>query len=222
MKVTTDGCLFGAIVAKKSVNSKSLADVLDIGTGTGLLSLMLAQQNRDCHIDALEIDDHAFWQAKDNIAISPWKDRIQVIKADVKEFEFAKKYDFIFSNPPFYENELASTDEKRNQAHHGSALVFEDLCKIIKSNLKTDGMFSLLLPFKREKNIEHILNQNQLFIHEKILVRQSTKHDHFRIIISGGLIETDDRQNSEISICDDERNYTTEFTELLREYYLHL
>lgn len=220
MKVTTDACLFGAMIASKSFKEKS--EVLDIGGGTGLLSLMYAQKHEDSFVDVIEIDPDSFEQATENIALSEWKDRIQVILADANGYKFSKKYDLIFSNPPFYENEIESSDLKKNMAHHGSGLLIEDLCVLIKNNLKADGTFFLLLAFKREKHVEKALLKNHLFVHEKIQVKQSVKHDYFRTIISGGLIAAESIDITELPICDDVMNYSTEFIDLLKDYYLKL
>ncbi len=220
MKVTTDGCLFGALIASNSLKEKS--DVLDIGGGTGLLSLMFAQKHNDSIIDVIEIDANASEQAKENIRLSDWNDRIQLIHADANGYVFSKNYDLIFSNPPFYETEIESSDHKKNIAHHSSGLLIADLCVLIKNNLKADGTFFLLLAFKREKHVEKALKENQLFMHEKIRVRQSTKHAYFRMIISGGHSGSVSVKESEISICNNQMQYTEEFIALLKDYYLNL
>ena len=114
MKVCTDSCLFGAWVAK-NIQNITLEKVLDIGAGTGLLSLMLAQQ-KDCNIDAIEIDQNASEQAKENIQSTHWKNNIKIINQSLLEFKSDYEYDFIFSNPPFFEDDLLSDDNKKNQA----------------------------------------------------------------------------------------------------------
>ncbi len=107
MKVTTDSCLFGSWIADKIEKEDSaISNCLDIGTGTGLLSLMVAQKNAGIKIEAIEIDNDASSQAKENIASSPFSENINVIHADVKEYVLENKYDIIISNPPFYEKEL--------------------------------------------------------------------------------------------------------------------
>jgi len=122
MKVTTDSCVFGAWVAGDMAREeRKITTALDIGSGTGLLSLMIAQKN-DLDIDAVEIDKEASLQSQENIAASPWKDRIQVENEDARQFRGVSKYDCIVSNPPFYENELTSERKTKNIAHHSEEL----------------------------------------------------------------------------------------------------
>lgn len=234
MKVTTDGCLFGAWTAKESgvgrlkfgESNKNFQNknVLDIGTGTGLLSLMIAQCNPGVTIDAVEIDHDAYEQAKENSAGSPWADKINVIHSDIKEFQSLQQYDIIVSNPPFYENELKSDSRKKNKAHHDETLLLDDLLTIIKQNLKPKGRFYLLLPYKRNNEIESVVAKNNLVITNKTLVKQSTQHSYFRILLSGTHSENKKENliTNEIAIRNNEEKYTPEFIDLLKEYYLHL
>jgi tRNA1Val (adenine37-N6)-methyltransferase len=220
MKVTTDACLFGAWVAQqlKDAGSKK---VLDIGTGTGLLSLMIAQKNSSLDIHAIEIDKEAAGQAKENVANSPWKNAITIINTDIKEYNTGK-YDCIVSNPPFYENELRSGDAKKNIAHHGGDLTLNSLFAVTKKQLTVEGNFLFLLPYKRKEEIEKLLAASSLFIHETVFVRQSTQHDRFRIMLAGGLTKAKEVKTNEISIWNDKQQYTLTFVDLLREYYLYL
>jgi len=221
MKVTTDACLFGAWLVNEIENEK-LKNVLDIGTGTGLLSLMYAQKNSSAIIDAMEIDEETYEQAKENAATSTFAERIQVLHSDVKFFTFIKKYDVIISNPPFYEKEIRSGNEKKNVAHHQSGLLLSELQDIIKGNLSPAGTFYLLLPFKRNKEIMKILLNHDLFVSKIIFVRQSTKHNYFRLMIEGKLKQRDQGGTciEEISIWNEQQQYTNEFKELLKDYYL--
>jgi tRNA1Val (adenine37-N6)-methyltransferase len=223
MKVTTDACLFGAWVAKQVKGEKSdLRNVLDAGTGTALLSLMYAQENLRAAIDAIEIDDEAVGQAKENVEASPFTKRIHVLHGDIKTFEFKKKYDLIISNPPFYENELRSGNTKKNIAHHHEGLLLEELLTIIKETISGTGIFSLLLPYKRNKEIKNLLQD--FHIRQLCFIRQTIDHDYFRIMLAGTLkneIETETIID-EISIRNDQQQYTEEFIELLKDYYLGL
>lgn len=224
MKVTTDACLFGAWVAEEARSQKSgVGNSLDIGTGTGLLSLMLAQKNPEVEIIGVEIDEEAGKQAKENINASPWKDRIDMLEDDVKGYNFPEKFDLIFCNPPFYENELKSQTDRKNIAHHSENLTLKELLHIIKTNLKADGNFFLLLPYKRNDEIKKLFKDHQLHISKILLIRQSIKHDYFRIFIKGNLIAAEKEiEFDEMSIWDEYQQYTNEFIRLLKDYYLHL
>lgn len=222
MKVTTDACLFGAWVAGDLQQNKNSKTLLDIGTGTGLLSLMIVQGNPQLLIDAIEIDAAAAKQAEENITASEWKDRVTLFHQDIKKMPTGKKYDLIISNPPFYENELQSENAQRNIAHHSNNLSLNELLKIIKINLRPDGSFYLLLPFKRNNEIENLLKENELFILKKLVVRQSIQHDYFRIMIKGSLNKIFAPEEKEISIKNNNQEYTEEFTRLLKDYYLYL
>jgi len=227
MKVTTDSCLFGAWVAEE-VRSKTpiaigseVRSILDIGSGTGLLSLMLAQKNNS-HIYAIEIDDDAFRQASENIAASPWKERINIFHGDIKDFSPPAKYDIIISNPPFYENEWQSANSNRNTAHHSSKLLMEDLLNIISAILKPGGRFYLLLPYKRHEEIMELLSQKKISVTQKILVRQSGEHGFFRLMTEGGFEKSANTITSEIAIKNKNNEYSEEFTTLLKDYYLYM
>jgi tRNA1Val (adenine37-N6)-methyltransferase len=224
MKVTTDACLFGAWVAEEARSRESgVRSSLDIGTGTGLLALMLAQKNFETNILAIEIDKDAAEQAANNIDSSLWKDQVDILEANVKEFSFPQKFDLIISNPPFYEKELRSDTDKKNIAHHSENLTLKELLNIIKNNLNQDGNFFLLLPYKRNDEIKRLFKDHELHVSKMILVRQSVKHDYFRIFVKGNLnAEQKETEFYEISIWDEQQQYTNEFVRLLKDYYLHL
>ena len=151
MKVSTDSCLFGAWVASIQENPKN---VLDIGGGTGLLTLMLAQKS-NALFDCVEIENECFEQLKDNINDSKWKNQCAIYNEDIREFTPEKKYDLIISNPPFYENQLNSTSSKINLARHHSGLLLSDLFDIAQNLLTEEGKFFLLLPaFRRSECID--------------------------------------------------------------------
>ena len=224
MKVTTDACLFGAWVANedKSKNSE-VKSVLDIGAGTGVLSLMYAQKNPVANIDAIEIDERAYAQAKENIAASPFAERITIVHDDAKKLTSSKKYDSIISNVPFYEKEIRSNDPMKNVAHHNSGLLLEELLGLIKDNLLPLGNFYLLLPFKRNEEIKKILLKQDLFVSKIVFVKPSTRHSYIRMMVAGTLEKNRaETLIEEISICDDQQQYKEEFRELLKDYYLYL
>jgi tRNA1Val (adenine37-N6)-methyltransferase len=221
MKVCTDACIFGAWIAKKAYSSGfPIADCLDIGTGTGLLSLMFAQKNPYTKVDALEIEANAHAQANENISHSGWNDRISAFNLDARNFVSEKKYDLIISNPPFYENELSSAEKNKNIAKHDEGLTLKDLITIIKNNLSVTGYFAILLPYHRLKYFEGLAKENNFFLQEKLLIRQTSMHNFFRGILFFSNTKTE-QQTTQLTIkIDDE--YTKEFIELLKDYYLTL
>jgi tRNA1Val (adenine37-N6)-methyltransferase len=221
MKVTTDSCFFGAWAAEAIKNEHwQIKNVLDIGAGTGLLSLMIIQKN-SLEIDAVEIDSGAAQQANDNIEASPWKDRIHVFNEDILSFQPGKKYDCIISNPPFYENELASQTQKKNIAHHSVQLTIAQVLKIIKLYLNEDGLFFLMYPFKRREEIEKLFQANGVHVMDSVILSQSTKHAPFRIIVKGSN-KTSTGRTGAISIWNEHQQYTPAFIDLLKDYYLYL
>ncbi len=218
MKVCTDACLFGATVANKKLKIKNC---LDIGTGTGLLSLLLAQKNNDVFIDAVEIDTDAALQAAENITASPWASRIDVINTDILHFKPSKQYDCIISNPPFYENDLKSADTAVNKARHNDSLNLVQLLNIAADMLTDDGVFAVLLPYLRvDFFIAEAMNSGW-HLKKQILVKQTFKHKFFRGILFLQRTETK-TEHSEIFIKDGEQNYTPEFAAALKDYYLFL
>jgi len=222
MKVTTDSCLFGAWTASKLANTTAKT-MLDLGAGTGLLSLMCAQKSPELRIDAIEIDNDASAQAKESFLASPWSDRINNLHGDIRNFSFEKTYDLVISNPPFYENELKPEQGQRRLAHH-EGFQLTELFAITSKLLSQNGQFFFLLPYKRNQEIESLLKTNGLAANEHLLVRQSKSHEPIRILLSGcRLAETNslDKSASEIIIRNGDK-YSDEFIELLKDYYLYL
>jgi tRNA1Val (adenine37-N6)-methyltransferase len=220
MKVCTDACVFGAWVANEWTNEKGKINVLDIGTGTGLLTLMLAQK-MNASFDAVEIDDHAFEQASQNFAESEWRDRISVHHNNITQFSAAQKFDLIVSNPPFYEKDLKSDKHNINLARHDSSLTLSTLLQTCNALLADKGSFVLLLPFHRLADLKKEAQANGLHIVRLLQMKQTTSHNYFRI---GAVLrkQFSEQTIEDITIKDASQHYTNAFVELLKDYYLYL
>jgi len=222
MKVCTDACLFGAWVAN-IITAKKLQSntVLDIGAGTGLLSLMLAQQSNNSIIHAIEIDIDAAKQAAANFAASPWQDQLHIFNISLQSFLSSLPYDFVISNPPFFQNDLASPNAQRNVALHSHQLSLEELLSAIQVHLSVDGHFAVLLPYHRMQLFERLAQSTGFYLHQKTLVQQTPTHSFFRSMLLFGREQQAPVQTT-IIIKDDEGKYTNAFVALLKDYYLNL
>lgn len=141
MKVGTDGTLLGAWATLPDNGS-----ILDIGTGTGLIAIMAAQRSSEAKITAIDIDEDCVLQAQENIAASPWPDRIEVIHSVLQEFDASEKFDVIISNPPYFIDSQLSPDAARSTARHTTTLPFNELVTGVRRLLADGGHFSLILP----------------------------------------------------------------------------
>jgi tRNA1Val (adenine37-N6)-methyltransferase len=219
MKVCTDACLLGAWTANKIIaQGKPVNHILDIGTGTGLLSLMLAQKTA-ADIDAIELNADAAAQAIENIEASPWTQKINVEKCSILDFKTDKQYEWVISNPPFYEDSLRSKVLAKNEAMHSTTLRLEDLIKSINKHLHPGGTASVMIPFERE---EWFMNQSKkegLFPIENLRVRQTPKHKFFRSLVLLSKNASEVRQD-ELTIKDESNEYSPGFKSLLQDYYL--
>jgi len=162
MKISTDAVLLGALAF-----SENPLEILDIGTGTGVVALMLAQRFSNSKIQAVEIDEDAADQADENFQNSPFSERITLFKGRFQEFQDSKGYDLIVSNPPYFSDHLKSTDSKRNKALHTDELSFEDLATKVRDLLHPKGEFWVILPPRQMEDLRKILKKELMF--EKVV-----------------------------------------------------
>ena len=217
MKVTTDACILGSWVPVPAEGN-----FLDIGTGTGLLALMLAQRSNG-KIDAVELDRESFDQARKNAGRSPWSERIRMIHSDISDFQPGKKYDFIICNPPFFEEQLKSPSPKRNIARHDETLNVATLLTVIKKLLiRGNGKLAVLFPFNQSDYFISTAAKKGLFLHQKLLIRDNLKKEVTRCVMIFGWVPASEIKTESLLINDDSGKYTPEFVELLKDFYLHL
>lgn len=220
MKVTTEACLFGAWAANR-IQTILPKSVLDVGAGTGLLSLMLAQSIR-AKIIALEPNDNDFKVCKQNFELSPWHTRLLAMPYTLQEFATLKteSFDAIICNPPFFSQSLPSPDPRRNFAMHENELTLLVLLTHAKQLLTPAGKLFLLLPAHREAELFE--KCDGFAIDEIMRVKQTTSHQAFRIMVSLSPRKTQSLSENVMEIKDRNNVYTESFTELLKNYYLRL
>ena len=220
MKVGTDGVLLGAWCPIDN-NPKS---ILDIGTGTGIIALMLAQRTNAQQIDAFDIDENSFEQATENFENSPWSDRLFCFHAGLDEFieEPEDEYDLIVCNPPFFAEDFKSTDEGRNLARFLDAMPFEELIEAADLLLSENGVFTVIIPFKEEENFISSAAEFELYPIKITRVRGTFTTPIIRSLLAFKRFEMPVLIADEIVIEISRHNYTDDYIDLTKDFYLKM
>ncbi len=219
MKIGTDGVLLGAWTSLQSQPDS----ILDIGTGTGIIALQLAQRSDAETIDALEIDNNAFEQAVENFENSPWGDRLYCFHASLEEFteEIDDKYDLIVSNPPFYKNAFQSDDKARNTARFTDSLSFEELLKSVSKLLGENGIFSVIIPYREVENFINLAKKYKLLLCRICNVKGSPTSGIKRSLLEFSFTEIDVIID-ELVIETARHQYTIAYKDLVKDFYLKM
>ena len=215
MKVNTDGVLLGALA-----QSDKQASVLDIGAGTGVISLMLAQRFSEAQIDAVEIDEQAAQTAQANFKNSKFDKRLKLFSTSFQLFSNAypeKKYDLIISNPPFFTDSLKNPDKQKQLARHTDVGLFGDLIQFCNQHLQANGVCYLILPLKAAKQVIEEGLKSRLHLQQVISISSSYKKQAHRQIIRLGF--TNERlQDESFIIYESEKVYTDEYKNALKDF----
>jgi tRNA1Val (adenine37-N6)-methyltransferase len=217
MKIGTDGVLLGAWAPL--INNPNA--ILDIGAGTGILSLMLAQRSTAEQIDAIEIDEDAYEQCVENFETSPWGDRLFCFHAGLDEFvdDPEDKYDLIISNPPFYAEDFKTDDSQRDMARFQDAMPFEELIEVAALLLSDNGIFSVIIPFKEEAKFVSMCKELDLFPFKITRVKGTPTSEIKRSLLAFSRIEQTPLID-ELTIEISRHQYTPEYIELTKDFYL--
>lgn len=219
MKVGTDGVLLGSWV-----NCETATSILDIGTGTGLIALMLAQRNKNAIITGVEIDHAAALQAQSNCKQSIWDNRLIIKNIPIQEIarKRSKKFDLIVSNPPFFELTRFQTNLTRKQARQEQTLTLSDLVSNAFDLLASHGCFALIFPSEREQYLIEVARQYGFFVHRKRYVKGSNQSPIKRVLIEFYLGKGQQTIVEPVLIIEPTKRheYSTDYRSLTKEFYL--
>ena len=219
MKVGTDGVLLGAWCP---IDNNPFS-ILDIGAGTGILSLMIAQRSKAEQIDAIEIDEDAFEQCVDNFESSPWSDKLFCFHAGLDEFmeEPEDEYDLIISNPPFYTEDYKTENAQRDLARFSDALPFEDLVEAANFLLSENGIFAVIIPFKEEEKFIALANDFELHPFKITRVKGTPTTEIKRSLLAFSKTQKQTLID-ELIIETARHQYTEEYIDLTKDFYLKM
>jgi tRNA1Val (adenine37-N6)-methyltransferase len=218
MKVGTDGVLLGSLVRPGNAEK-----ILDIGTGTGLIALMIAQKS-NAEIHAVDIDSNSFRQARENFLISPWFYRLVAHHISFQDFAAQQNpmsFDLIVTNPPYFFHASKPIEEARIHARHNDTLAFEELLAGVKKLLKPEGKFYAILPCREGIQFMDLAQKTGLFCHHIIRIKTKAEKSEKRLVMEFGLrfgILTEE----ELSVQDENGHFTDEYAALTNDYYMSL
>lgn len=218
LKVTTDACLFGALI--ETENAKS---ILDIGTGTGLLALMIAQKSQASCILGIEVDKLSSDLAERNFLESLWKEKMKVIHSDIllwSEYDDSR-FDLIVCNPPFFTSHKKNADERKSLARHNDSLSQENLSIILSKHLSENGKVFIMLPPNEMNAFENYCSVQYLFPEKKFVISSNEEKAPHLFIISFSF-HPESFSEEKMFIHEKDGKYSKRFMELLSPYYLHL
>lgn len=215
LKVGTDGAVLGAWASLEGAKR-----ILDIGTGTGLLALMAAQRNAQARIDAVEIDEAAAAQATENVAASPWSDRIRVHRMDVRRIQVSEPYDRVICNPPYYAGEMSASDAMASIAKHGAELQLDEMVAAVGRLLSAEGRFAVILPANREHDIRRLVEGTGLFVVRRGALHYLEGRPSKRVLLEFARHRAE-VEDAPITVEHAPGRFTDQYRRLLADFMLH-
>lgn len=215
MKVNTDSVLLGSWVDIP----KNAQTGLDIGSGTGLLALMIAQRHPKIQLTGIEIEPNAFEESKFNFENSPWYERLVSVKLPLQRFDVKTKFDFIISNPPYFVNDLKNQDDNKTQARHADSLSFEKLISFVESSLSDSGSFNVILPKIESEIFMQLADNHSLFLTKIAHIKPNSQKEVNRVMMC---FEKTPKELLEEIFCvyQSQGRYSERHKELTRDFYL--
>ncbi len=215
MKVGTDGAVLGAWAQVEGAKR-----ILDIGTGTGLLALMAAQRNAEARIDAVEINEQAAAQAAENVAASPWADRVRVHRMDARRLQASERYDRVICNPPYYPGEMSAADTSASIAKHGAELKLDELIATVDRLLSADGRFAVIIPANRERFLCAAAEDAGLFVARRGALCYLEHRPPKRVLLEFAR-HVGEPTHEPVTVEHEPGRYTAQYRTLLAPFMLH-
>lgn len=216
-KVGTDSIVLGCWAT-----ANSAAQILDIGTGCGLLALMLAQRFPNAQVTAVEIDKQACGQAEQNLRQSPFADRLDTVNVDVRRFRPSASFDLIVCNPPYFASSLQPDDDARAAARHDNQLTFSELTEVVVRLLNQRGQFCAVLPFRRASEFMDTATDRGLSLTRRCNVSPTPESEPKRSLLSFGRQEPETVEFSELLVEESRHQYAAGYVELAKEFLLKM
>ncbi|MCF0191760.1 MAG: methyltransferase [Marinilabiliaceae bacterium] len=216
MKVGTDGVLLGVVTAVK----ESDKHVLDIGTGTGLVALMMAQRLPSAKVMGIEIDEESAFQAEENCSESPFADRVRVERISLQEYKSDHPYDLIVCNPPFYNGTLTCPDDKRTMARHALSLTFHELAFFSSRLLTSEGRLTVIIPTYAEHEMTEACGENGLFLCRRVSIFPTPEKPVKRLVLEYSMRQRQTCDEMSLVIEYSRGEWSSEFRALVKDFYL--
>lgn len=217
LKVGTDSMLLGAFI-----EASGHKRALDLGSGTGVLSLMIAQKNPTILIDAIEIYEDGSQECRENFTSSPWSERLTVFQGDYFNFPFQGKYDLIFSNPPYFLNDLQSQRDEMSRAKHSDNETVNCLFKLVNSILSIEGVFWIIIPYSNYNFFKEIAVQNELYPCKLIHIHAKSSKLNKRIISCFKRNQSEIVNERDLIIRSENNDYSSEYQKITKDFHRNL
>ncbi len=220
MKVGTDGVLLGAWAGSNFNTISTPFRILDVGTGTGLIALMMAQRFPAANIVGIDIDEASLEQAKENVESTPFKTRISIEKQDFSDINsFSRQFDLIVSNPPFYTEDTLGGNQARDKARHTTSLPFEILVENATKLLTEEGLLSVIIPHQSAADFISICVANRLYLTRRLNIR-STERKSFNRVLLEFSTKMQPSETNTLTLYDANNNRSPEYAQLTQDFYL--
>jgi tRNA1Val (adenine37-N6)-methyltransferase len=220
MKVGTDGVLLGAWAGSNLNTISTPFKILDVGTGTGLIALMMAQRFPAANIVGIDIDEASLEQAKENVESTPFKARISIEKQDYSDINsFSNQFDLIVSNPPFYTEDTLGGNPARDKARHTTSLPFETLVENAAKLLTEEGLFSVIIPYQSAADFISICVANRLYLTRRLNIRSTERKPFNRVLLEFSM-KIQPSETNTLTLYDANNNRSPEYAQLTQDFYL--